>query len=205
MNEMTIHYVRVSSLVGQNTDRQKVDVNADLILEDRCSGSIPLFDRPSGSKLKELTEQGIVTKVSVHSPDRICRNTLDFLQTIEYFKSKKVNLCFLSLGLQTLDEDGKENMISKMVLSLLGVLSEIERKITLERVKEGIAVARAKGVYGGRKSGTKEDTDKFLSKPKNQKIIQYLRKDYKHTEIVKITGASPNTILKVKRCLSQTL
>ena len=40
---------------------------------------------------------------------------------------------------------------------------------------------------------------------KNQKIIQYLRKDYKHTEIVKITGASPNTILKVKRCLNQTL
>jgi DNA invertase Pin-like site-specific DNA recombinase len=201
---MTIHYVRVSSLVGQNPERQKTDVKADLFLEDKCSGSKILFERPAGLKLRELVEKGVVKTLSVHSPDRICRNTLDFLQTIEYFKSKGVNIHFLGLGLHTLDEDGSENMVSKMVLSMLGVIAEIERKIILERIAEGIAVAKAKKVYLGRKKGTHEDNQKFLSKPKNQKIVYYLRKEYKHSEISKITGASPNTILKIKRCLTKT-
>jgi DNA invertase Pin-like site-specific DNA recombinase len=198
---MKVHYVRVSSLVGQNTDRQKVDVEADLILEDKCSGSIPLFERPAGSKLKELVEKGEVSCLSVHHPDRVCRNTISFLQTIEYFNFKKVNIVFTSLGLQTLDDDGKENTISKMVLSFLGVLADVERRIIKERVLEGIAVAKSKGVYLGRKKNTTEDSLTFLSKPKNQKVIEYLRKGYKQTEIYRITGVSPNTIIKVRKLL----
>lgn len=198
---MKVHYVRVSTTNGQNTDRQKINVNYDLILEDVCSGSIPLFERPSGKRLKNLVDKGEVTSLSVHHPDRICRNTIDFLQTIEFFKEKGINIHFISQGLQILDDNGKENPVAKMVLSMMGVVADIERSLIRERVKEGIQVAKSKGKYSGRKSGTKEDIFKFLSKPKSQKVIEYIRKGYKQTEITKITGVSPNTIIKIKRTL----
>lgn len=201
LNTMKVHYVRVSTLFGQNTDRQKVNVDYDLLLEDRCSGSIPFFERPSGLKVKDLVDKGSITSLSVHHPDRICRNTIDFLQTIKYFKDKKVNIHFVSQGLNILDEDGKENPVSKMVLSLMGIFSELEKSLIRERVMEGILVARAKGKYMGRKKGTTEDTFKFLSKPKNKRVIEYIRKGYKPGEIKKITGASPNTIIKVKKLI----
>ncbi len=61
MKKIRIHYVRVSSVIGQNTDRQKVNINYDLLLEDKCSGSIPFFERPSGMKIKRMIENGEVS------------------------------------------------------------------------------------------------------------------------------------------------
>jgi DNA invertase Pin-like site-specific DNA recombinase len=54
---MRVHYQRVSSLL-QNTERQKVDEkNYDLLLEDKCSGAVPFFERPSGMKIKEMCDK----------------------------------------------------------------------------------------------------------------------------------------------------
>jgi DNA invertase Pin-like site-specific DNA recombinase len=61
-----------------------------------------------------------------------------------------------------LDSEGKENPISKMVINLLGVLAEMERGQILERQRQGIAIAKARNVYKGRKTGTKEDVLSFL-------------------------------------------
>ncbi len=201
MKKLKVHYVRVSSVNGQNTDRQKVNVLCDLLLEDKCSGKIPFFDRPSGLKIRKMIENGEISELSVHHPDRICRNMIDFLQTIHYLNEKKVNLVFISQGLQTLDEEGNENPVSKMVISIMGVIAELERRLIKERISEGIEIAKAKGRYLGRKSGTTEDNHKFLNKPKNIKVIEYLRKGYKQSEINKITGVSPNTIIKIRKCL----
>jgi DNA invertase Pin-like site-specific DNA recombinase len=201
MKKLKVHYVRVSSINGQNTDRQKVNVTYDLVLEDKCSGSIPFFDRPSGKKIKKMINDGEISQLSVHHPDRICRNMIDFLQTIQFLNEKKVNLIFISQGLQTLDDDGNENPVSKMVLSIMGVIAELERGIIKERVQEGIELAKAKGKYSGRKKGTQEDNQRFLNKPKNIKVIEYLRRGYKQSEINKITGVSPNTIIKIRKCL----
>lgn len=204
MNEMTIHYVRVSSF-GQNMDRQFHSVSSDMVITDTCSGSIPFFSRPGGGKIKSLIDEMKITELTVHSIDRICRNLKDFIFVVDYFRARKINIHFLSQGLNTIDPSGSSNPMTNALLNLIAIFSEVERSIIAERRNEGIALRKAAKLYSGRKPGTKEDTDKFLSKPKNQKIIQYLRKAYKHAEIVKITGASPNTILKVKRCLNQTL
>jgi len=53
--------------------------------------------------------------------------------------------------------------------------------------------------YKGRKTGTKEDTLTFLSKPKNKKAVELLKKGYKGTEVAKIVGVHLNTISKIKR------
>lgn len=198
---MRVHYQRVSSVL-QSTDRQRIDESQfDLLLEDKCSGTIPFFDRPSGSKIKELCDEGVLTQVSVLQIDRLGRNMLDILNTIHYFSKKGVSIHFISQGLRTLEDDGTENPISKMMISILGVVSEMEKNMISERRNEGIKLAKLKGVYKGRKSDTKEDTLKFLNKPKNQKVVDYLKKGYRGSEISKIVGVNPNTISKVKKVL----
>ena len=87
------------------------------------------------------------------------------------------------------------------MISILGVVSEMEKNMISERRNEGIKLAKLKGVYKGRKSDTKEDTLKFLNKPKNQKVVDYLKKGYRGSEISKIVGVNPNTISKVKKVL----
>jgi DNA invertase Pin-like site-specific DNA recombinase len=202
---MRVHYQRVSSVL-QNTDRQRIDESQfDLLFEDKCSGTIPFFVRPSGSKIKELCDEGVLTQVSVLQIDRLGRNMLDILNTIQYFSQKGVSIHFISQGLRTLEDDGTENPISKMMISILGVVSEMEKNMISERRNEGIKIAKLKGVYKGRKSNTKEDPLKFLNKPKNQRVIEYLKKGYRGSEISKIVGVNPNTISKVKKVLKSVV
>ena len=53
----------------------------------------------------------------------------------------------------------------------------------------------------GRPVGTKEDTHKFLSKPKNKEIVEYLENKFTIKKIMEITGASNKTIIKIKKIL----
>jgi hypothetical protein len=74
------------------------------------------------------------------------------------------------------------------------------------RIKElqriGIAKAKAKGVYVGRAPSSKETPEKFLAKPKNKKIAEYLSSGYKMAEIVSILKCSYSTVNKVKKVLN---
>src|SRR5206468_2060459 len=107
---------------------------------------------------------------------------------IHYFNERRVCIQFISQGLTTLDKNGKENAISKMMISILGIVGEMERNQIRERQMEGIRIAKLKGVYKGRAEGSKEDIGIFLSKPKNRKALDLLKKNYKAVEISKITG-----------------
>ena len=119
---MKVLYIRTST-VEQNSDRQKQNNDKNCkIIEDKCSGAIPFFEREGGKKILKLTEKGIIDELIVHEIDRLGRNLIDILRTIAYFNSQKVNIEFKKQGLRTLNEDGTENDISKMVISILGVL-----------------------------------------------------------------------------------
>ena len=86
-----------------------------------------------------------------------------------------------------------------MMISILGIVGEMEKAQIRERQMEGIRIAKLKGVYQGRKSGSKEDMITFLNKPKNRKAIEYLKKGYKAVEISKLTNLHVNTITKIKK------
>ncbi|GGE15361.1 recombinase family protein [Psychroflexus salis] len=196
---MKILYVRIST-VEQNSERQSVDSeNYDLLIEDKCSGAIPFFERVGGKRIKDLVEKNNSLSLTVHQIDRLGRNLIDILNTIAYFNDKKVNINFIKQGLQTLNEDGSINDISKMVISILGVVAEMERKLIRERQLEGIAIAKAKGVYKGRLKGSKENLLQFLNKPKNKKALDLIKKGYKNVEVAKIVGIHPNTVTKIKK------
>ena len=138
-------------------------------------------------------------ELDVHAIDRIGRDLLDILNTILFFNSHKISIYFVSQGLATLNDKGEENAVAKMVISILGVVAEMEKKNTNERTREGIEIAKALGKYKGRNQGSKEDVHYFLSKPKNKKVLDYIKKGFKNSEISKITGLSVNTIVKVRK------
>jgi len=196
---MNILYVRCSTS-GQNSDRQKVnEKDYDFVIEDRVSGSVAFRNRPGGIEIEKLVNQGIPAKLFVHDLDRIGRSLKDILLTIEYFNNLNVPIHFINQGLITLDENGKENAIAKMMISILGVVAELERNQLLERQAEGIKIAKLKGTYKGRKAGTAEDVVKFLNKPKNRQAMNYIKKGYSLTEISKILEVHPNTLTKIKK------
>ncbi len=196
---MKVLYVRTST-IEQKTDRQRVnEKDYQLVVEDKCSGSIALFEREGGKQILKLIEKGVLTELYVWEIDRLGRCLLDILSNIKYFNEKKICIHFVSQGLSTLQPDGSENNITKMIISILGILAEMEKKISRERQLEGIAIAKLNNKYNGRAKGSNEDTLKFLSKPKNSKALEYIKKGYKNVEVAKIVGVHFNTITKIRR------
>jgi DNA invertase Pin-like site-specific DNA recombinase len=196
---MNVLYCRVST-VEQKTDRQKVsEKEYNLVIEDKCSGAVPFFERSGGHEIRRLVDEGILKSLSVLQIDRLGRDLRDVINTIHYFNERKISIHFLAQGLATLDHNGQENSISKMMISILGIVGEMEKSQIRERQLEGIKIAKMKGVYQGRRKGSKEDTLSFLSKVKNKKAVEYLKKGYKAGEVSKLTGLHTNTITKIKK------
>jgi DNA invertase Pin-like site-specific DNA recombinase len=201
MNKIKVSYIRVSSL-EQNTSRQRVnDEDFDVVIEDKCSGAIAFFEREGGKEIKKYLDEGMIQSLSVWQIDRLGRDLRDIMNTIHYFNEKGVCIHFVAQGLSTLDNEGKENAISKLIFSILGIVGDMGRKQIRENQMEGIRIAKLKGSYTGRRIGSKEDVLAFLSKEKNKKAIDYLKKGYKGVEISKLTGVHINTITKLKKHL----
>ena len=195
---MKILYTRCSS-IDQKTDRQRVnEQDYDLVIEDKCSGSIPFFER-GGKELLNYVSKGLVTSLSVWTIDRLGRDLRDIMNTIHFFNQKLIPINFISQNLITLDENHQENALAKMMISVLGTVGEMQRSQIRENQKQGIAIAKLKGVYLGRKAGSKEDALQFLTKPKNKKALEYLKKGYKAVEVSKLTELNINTITKIKK------
>ena len=196
-NIMRAKYIRVST-VGQNTDRQQSEFDG-LEYTDTCSGSIAFKDR---LKAKELLANEEITEVHVHSIDRLGRNTLDIMQTIKDFTDKGINVVSTKEGLQTLI-DGKENPVAKMMIGILGTLAEFELSRIKERQAEGIAKAKAKGGYIGRKTGSSEDLDTFINKASTQSILRHLRNNESVRRTALLSKTSEGTVKKVKRKIKE--
>lgn len=199
MKKISILYTRVSTL-DQKTDRQRInEKDYDMVVEDKCSGAIPFFERPGGKEILSYIEKGIVAKISAITIDRLGRDMLDILNTLSFLNQKMIPVYFINQGLTTINDDGKENPITKLIISILATISEMERSQIRERQLEGVKLAKARGVYTGRKQGTKEDILKFLSKPQNKKAIEYLKRGMSNTEAAKLAGVHINTMTKIKK------
>ena len=120
------------------------------------------------------------------------------MQTIQNFTSKGINVVSEKEGLNTII-DGKENPIAKMMIGILGTLAEFEISRAKERQAEGIANAKLKGVYVGRRIGTKESKRQFWGKDSTQRIVKYLNKGESIQRTALLSKTSPGTVKKVKK------
>ena len=202
MKKLSILYVRTSS-IDQNLDRQRVqEANYDKVIEDKISGAVALFERPGGKELFKLISMDLVGSVSFWQIDRCGRDLRGIVDFLHFMVERKIPVHFIEQGLSTLNHDGTENPISKMCIAMMSVIAEMNRNMIKSAQKEGIELAKLKGnVFLGRKHGTSEDPLKFLSKSKNRRAMELLKKNYKSVEISKITGLHINTITKVKKLM----
>ena len=195
-----VKYIRVST-AEQNIERQNTSKGKySKTYIDRCTGSIKLSERKNGSKLISDVTAGNVKEIHVWSIDRLGRNIIDILTTVEFLNKHSVNLFVENIGMFSLVKD-KPNASFKMIVSVLGNVAEMERLNMLERQKQGIEIAKAKGIYKGRLYGTKVTNEQILNK--YEKVVSELKKGESLRRAAALCGCSRGTVLKVKHILKK--
>jgi DNA invertase Pin-like site-specific DNA recombinase len=84
---------------------------------------------------------------------------------------------------------------------ILGTLAEFELSRIKERQAEGIAKAKAKGIYAGRTTGSSENTETFINKVSTQAILRHLRNNESVRRTALLSKTSEGTVKKVKKKL----
>jgi DNA invertase Pin-like site-specific DNA recombinase len=143
MKGQRIGYVRVST-TEQNTDRQLDGIKIDRTFTDKASGKD--VKRPQLDAMLSHARDGDV--VIVHSMDRLARNLDDLRQIVKKLTGRGVRVEFIK---ESLVFTGEDSPMPTLLLNMLGAFAEFERSLIKERQREGIALAKAKGVYTGRK------------------------------------------------------
>jgi len=199
---MKVFYSRVSS-EGQSHLRQlkETEKGFDYVLSDTISGVVDLWERPRGKQIKELIDQGKLKELHIHSIDRLGRNTLMVLSVWKELTDLGIRVICRNPNIQNIDENGKTDPFSQLLLELLVSMSSFEKSMIEMRRSEGIerTLLLHPERYSGRKIGTTISPEKFLMKEKPQNIIKDLDNGYTTREIMDMRRCSPSMIQKVKR------
>ena len=115
--------------------------------------------------------------------DRLARNTRHLLEITDQLHAKGVTLQIQNLGIDTATPTGK------LMLTMIGAIATFEREIMLERQAEGIALAKAKGVYKGRKPTAIEKRDE---------VLHLLAQGLPKTVVAKRLGISTSSVYRIR-------
>ena len=143
MNGQRIGYVRVSTL-DQNERRQLEGHVVDRVFIDRASGRDTA--RPQLTELLRFVRDG--DTVLVHSMDRLARNLDDLRALVQGLTRRGVRIEFVK---EQLVFTGEDSPMANLMLSVMGAFAEFERSLIRDRQREGIALAKQRGAYKGRK------------------------------------------------------
>lgn len=177
---MKIAYARVS------TDRQELDrqldvlekVGYDRLIQEKYTGTKK--DREGLQKLMDVVREG--DTVIVESISRLGRNTLDILTIVEDLN--KMGITFVSL---------KENMdtntpTGKAMFQMMAVIAQLERDLTVQRVKEGLQAAKNRGKKLGRPTIDNDQVKNALR--------LYDNGEWSIKDIIKTTGISQGSLYR---------
>ncbi len=203
---MNYYFYSRTSTVLQNSARQietfknHEGYDPSKLFVERIQGNVPFMERPEAVKLfDEITNILEPCTVVVDSIDRLGRNLLDILHTIELFTKNKINLKSIKEGFNTLLDNGDVNPMAQLVISCMGSIAEMNRNQIKQRAMEGIKVAQALGKFKGRKIGAVQSDEKLLQR--HPTIVKKLQKGMPMRDITQITGSSSATICKVKNVM----
>ncbi|AVB20371.1 Resolvase [Pseudomonas syringae pv. antirrhini] len=138
-----IGYVRVSSY-DQNPERQLEQTEVSKLFTDKASGKDT--QRPQLEAMLGFVREG--DTVVVHSMDRLARNLDDLRLLVQRLTKRGVRIEFLKEGLVF---TGDDSPMANLMLSVMGAFAEFERALIRERQREGIALAKQRGAYRGRR------------------------------------------------------
>lgn len=143
MKGQRVGYVRVSSF-DQNPERQLEHVQVERLFTDKASGKDT--QRPELEALLAFVRDS--DTVVVHSMDRLARNLDDLRRIVQKLAKRGVCIEFVK---ESLTFTGEDSPMATLLLSVMGAFAEFERALILERQREGIAAAKQRGAYTGRK------------------------------------------------------
>ncbi|MGI8867432.1 MAG: recombinase family protein [Mycobacteriales bacterium] len=154
MSGQRVGYIRVSSF-DQNADRQLDGLDLDRVFTDKATGKDA--QRPQLAALLTFVRDG--DKVIVHSLDRLARNLDDLRRLVHDLTARGVRVQFVK---EQLTFTGEDSPMANLLLSVMGAFAEFERALIRERQREGIALAKQRGAYRGRRKAlTTEQVDQL--------------------------------------------
>ena len=175
---MRVAYVRVSTS-DQNEDRQVEALKVHGIERwyiEKISGKN--MDRPKLQAMLDYVREG--DTVYVHDFSRLARSTKDLLAITEQLQQKGVEFYSDKERIDTSTPTGK------LMLTMVAAIAEFERQTLLDRQREGIALARQKGAYKGRKKVVVNDFGRYFAR--------YMRREITKTGIAKELRISRPTV-----------
>ena len=179
-----IAYARVSS-DDQNLDRQLETLKAycpDKIFTDHLSGKN--LERPGFQQMMDYVREGDI--IYVASMDRMARNLDDLLSTTKLLQSKGITVHFLKENI-CLNPGAETSSMSKLIMSIMGAVAEFERSLIRERQREGILLAKSRGVYKGRKP---------IDPEKMQEAQKLIEEGFSKTKVCEKLRISRQTLYK---------
>jgi DNA invertase Pin-like site-specific DNA recombinase len=186
MHGQRVGYVRVSSF-DQRPDRQLEHVHVDRVFTDKASGKDTL--RPELEALLAFVRDG--DTVVVHSMDRLARNLDDLRRLVQRLTRRGVRIEFVK---EHLTFTGEDSPMANLLLSVMGAFAEFERALLRERQREGIALAKQRGAYRGRK--------KTLSSKQMAELQQRAAAGEQKTTLARAYGISRETVYQYLRPLA---
>lgn len=197
---MLVGYARVSSK-EQNLDRQLrelADAGIEQLFTEKVSGK-NVADRPEFNSLLNYVRKGDTIVVS--SLDRLGRNYDDIKETVAKLSKQHVNIRILDapfLNFNTGNASMDKAMFD-MFLSLLSYIAENEREKTLERQKQGIAIAKEKGVYKGKPLEYSPNSKDKKKRIIYNNIVTELKAGTPIVKIAKDNDVSRNLIYRIRK------
>ena len=180
MKGQKVGYIRVSAL-DQNPDRQLEGILLDRKFIDKFTGKV--LDRPALNEMVQYIREG--DRIYVHSMDRLARNLLDLKNVVKQITEKKAEIQFLK---ENLIFTGDDSPMSILLLSMMGAFAEFEVSLIRERQREGIRLARERGVYIGRR--------KVFNEQQIEEIRRLDEEGYRKKEICERFNVSRGCIYK---------
>jgi len=184
-----IGYIRVST-VDQNTERQLDGIELDKTFIDKASGKDT--KRPQLELMMAFVRSG--DTLIVHSMDRLARDQNDLHRIVQTLTGKGVRIEFIK---EHLTFTGDDSPISKLMLSVMGAVHEFERALIKERQLEGIALAKKRGAFKGRK--------KSLSEAELAELRQRIADGMSKAQAAREFGISRQTVYQYLRGTDGTL
>lgn len=142
-----VGYARVSS-AGQRLDRQVVAIgDVDKLFTDEVSGR-SRADRPGLAGALSWLREG--DTLVVPSMDRLARSLVDLEAVVDELTTRGVAVTFVKEAM-TFGAGGPVDPFAVFQRQLIGAVAQLERSLIRERQREGIELAKARGVYRGRR------------------------------------------------------
>lgn len=185
---MIVGYIRVST-VEQNEERQLVTMkkyNVEKIFSEKVSAKDT--NRKELNNLLDFVREG--DTIVIHDFSRLARSTKDLLELVELLENKKVTLISSKESINSSTPTGK------LMLTMIGAINEFERANLLERQREGIAIAKEKGLYKGRKEIKVDNFEEYYKK--------YLSRQINKSQLAKELNISRPTLDKLIKKQKET-